>query len=103
MEVPDGTNPLVQAYRVRQAEKTSPHYGNRFALIEPVSGIPEAPFFTASESTQCQEKPYRFCRDFSQSEFRITSLRFIVPEIRGLSPKSLTIRRNSVIANYTFR
>lgn len=103
VEIPQGTNPLVQAYRVQQAEMKSPHSGNRFALIERVAEIPEAPFFTASESTQCRAKPYRFCRDFSQSEFRITSLRFMVPEVRGLSPKSLTIRRNSVIANYTFR
>ncbi len=103
VEIPEGRNPLVQAYRVKQAEKLSPHSGNSLSLIEHASELPEAPFFTASESAQCREKPYRFCRDFSQSEVRLTSLRFMVPEVRGLSPKSLTIRRNSVIANYTFR
>ena len=103
VQILEGHNPLVQAYLVKQAEKLAPASGNSLAVIEPVSGIPEAPFFTASESTQCREKPYRFCRDFAQSEFRLTSLRFMMPEVRGLAPKSLTIRRNSVIANYTFR
>ena len=103
VEISEGRNPLVQAYLVNQAEKQSPRSVNRLAAIEQISGPPEAPFFAASESTQCREKPYRFCRDLAQSEFRITSLRFMVPEIRGLSPKSLSIRRSSVVANYTFR
>jgi len=103
VQINEGHDLLVQTYRVKQAEKANPHAGNRFALIENVSGLPEEPFFNASESTQCRAKPYRFCRDFSQSEFRLTSLRFMVPEVRGLSPKSLSIRRNSVVANYTFR
>jgi hypothetical protein len=103
VHIPAGHNALVQAYRVKQVEKLHPHADNRVGLIEQASGLPEVPFFSASESTQCREKPYRFCRDFSQSEFRLTSLRFMVPDVRGLTPKSLTIRRNSVIANYTFR
>ncbi len=103
VQISVGQNPLVQAYRMKQAERVSSPSGNQFRLIENVSGLPEEPFFNASESTQCRAKPYRFCRDFSQSEFRLTSLRFLVPEVRGLSPKSLSIRRNSVVANYTFR
>ena len=103
VQISEGRNPLVQAYLVKQTEKMAPHSGNSLALIEPAAGPSEVPFFAASESTQCREKPYRFCRDLAQSEFRLTSLRFMVPEVRGLSPKSLTVRRNSVIANYTFR
>ena len=101
--LPEGRNPVVQKYLVTQVEKDSPQSGNRLATIEYASGLAAAPFFAASESTQCREKPYRFCRDLAQSEFRLTSLRFMVPEVPGLSPKSLSIRRNSVVANYTFR
>ncbi len=105
VEISEGRNPLLRTYMARQAEKlaSAAAAGNQMAMIEPVSGLPEAPFFTASESTQCREKANRFCRDFAHSEFRVTSLRFMVPEVAGLSPKSLTIRRNSVVANYTFR
>ena len=103
VQIPEGRSPLVQAYLVTQGEKLAPLSGNSLAAIEPATGLPQAPFFTASEPTQCREKAYRFCRDLAQSEFRLTSLRFMVPEVRGLTPKSLTVRRNSVIANYTFR
>lgn len=104
VDISEGRNPLVQAYMVKQEEKQAPpSSGNSLTMIERASGPPQAPFFTASEAAQCREKPYRFCRDFSQSEFRVTSLRFMVPEVPGLSPRSLTIRRNSIIANYTFR
>ncbi len=99
----DGRNLIVQPYLGKQAETLVPMSGNSLTSIEPAAGLRQAPFFTASESTQCREKPYRFCRDLAQTEFRLTSLRFMVPEVRGLAPKSLTIRRNSVIANYTFR
>lgn len=99
----DGRNAIVQPYLGKQAEKLVPMSDNSLTSIEPAAGLRQAPFFTASESTQCREKPYRFCRDLAQTEFRLTSLRFMVPEVPGLAPKSLTIRRNSVIANYTFR
>ena len=51
----------------------------------------------------CNEKTQPLCRDLAASEFQVTSLRFMLPEVRGLSPKSLNIRRNSVSATYTFR
>ncbi len=102
-EISEVRNPLLQAYMAREAERSGQHPDIRIAAIENVSGVPEAPFFSASESKQCREKPYRFCRDLSQSEFRLTSLQFMVPEVPGLKPKSLTFRHNSVIANYTFR
>lgn len=103
VEISEGRNRLLRSYLVKQVEQQSLSSGNNLATIENASGLPEAPFFTASELTQCREKTYRFCRDLTQSEFRMTSLRFMVPEVRGLSPKSLSIRRNSVVANYTFR
>lgn len=56
-----------------------------------------------AESSLCNEKKQPLCRDLAASEFQLTSLRFMLPEVRGLSPKSLNIRRNSVSATYTFR
>jgi len=56
-----------------------------------------------SDSSICNEKRQPLCRDLAASEFQLTSLRFMLPEVRGLSPKSLNIRRNSVSATYTFR
>lgn len=55
------------------------------------------------DAPRCGEKVQPFCRDLAASEFQMTSLRFMLPEVRGLSPKSLNIRRNSVSATYTFR
>ena len=56
-----------------------------------------------SDSPLCNEKKQPLCRDLAASEFQLTSLRFVLPEVRGLSPKSLNIRRNSISATYTFR
>ncbi len=56
-----------------------------------------------SESSMCNEKKQPLCRDLAASEFHMTSLRFMPPEVRGLSPKSLNVRRNLVSATYTFR
>lgn len=56
-----------------------------------------------ADSPLCNEKKQPLCRDLAASEFQVVSLRFMLPEVRGLSPKSLNIRRNSVTANYTFR
>ena len=56
-----------------------------------------------SDSSICNEKRQPLCRDLAASEFHFTSLRFVLPEVRGLSPKSLNVRRNSVSVTYTFR
>lgn len=61
------------------------------------------PFFEEAETVRCRETPQRFCRDFAKTEFQVTSLHFMVPPVPGLAPRSLTFRRNTVIANYTFR
>ena len=55
------------------------------------------------DTSICNEKTQPLCRDLAASEFQVTSLRFMLPEVRGLSPKSLNVRRNSVSATYTFR
>ncbi|GEM_PF-6989106 len=101
--VSEGRNPLVQTSLGERSGWLVLSPGDGLVLIEPPSGIPREPFFAVSEATQCREKPYRFCSDLSKSEFRLTSLRFMVPEVPGLKTKSLTIRRNSVVVNYTFR
>ena len=64
--------------------------------------VPE-PFFEEAQSIRCRTSPLKFCRDFSKTEVQITSLRFMVPAVPGLAPKSLTFRHNTVIANYTFK
>ena len=66
-------------------------------------GINVASAIDAAESSVCTEKKQPLCRDLAKSEFQLTSLHFMLPEVRGLSPKSLNIRRNSVSATYTFR
>ena len=66
-------------------------------------GIKAATFNDESDSSICNQKRQPLCRDLAASEFQLTSLRFMLPEVRGLSPKSLNIRRNSVSATYTFR
>ena len=70
---------------VRQAEKLSSVVlaGNNVAMIEAASGMPAAPFFTKREVRRFLNKAYRFCRNLTQSEFRVTSLRFMVPEVSG--------------------
>lgn len=55
------------------------------------------------DTPRCSEKMQPLCRDLATSEFQITALRFMLPEVRGLSPKRLNIRRNSISASYTFR
>ncbi len=66
-------------------------------------GINVAVPIDATDSARCNEKKQPLCRDLARSEFQVTSLRFMLPEVRGLSPKSLNIRHNSVSATYTFR
>ena len=56
-----------------------------------------------ADASLCNDKKQPLCRDLAVSEFQVISLRFVLPEVRGLSPKSLNIRRNSVSATYTFR
>ena len=68
-----------------------------------VGGVVPEPFFEQAESIRCRAAPQRFCRDFSKTEVQVTSLRFMVPPVPGLTPKSLTFRHNAVIANYTFK
>jgi hypothetical protein len=68
-----------------------------------VDAIAPEPFFEEAESIRCRTSPLKFCRDFSKTEVQITSLRFMVPPVPGLAPKSLTFRHNTVIANYTFK
>ena len=70
---------------VRQAEEQSSvaFAGNNVAMIGRASGLPEVPLFTAGDATRCLDEAYRFCRDLTQSEFRVTSLRFMVPEVSG--------------------
>ncbi len=51
----------------------------------------------------CDRKTHPLCRDLAAPEFQATSLRFMLPEVRGLSPKSLSIRRNIISTTYTFR
>jgi len=68
-----------------------------------VDGVAPEPFFDQAEPTGCGASPQRFCRDFSKTEVQITSLRFMVPPIPRLAPRSLTFRHNAVIANYTFK
>ena len=63
----------------------------------------KAALVESSDSSICNEKKQPLCRDLAASEFQFTSLRFMLPEVRGLSPKSLNVRRNSVSATYTFR
>jgi len=71
--------------------------------FHPLNGAVPAPFFEEAELIRCREVQPKICRDLARAEFQLTSLRFMVPEVPGLAPKSLTIRRNSVVANYTFR
>jgi hypothetical protein len=68
-----------------------------------IDAVPPEPFFEEAESIRCRTSPLKFCRDFSKTEIQITSLRFMVPPVPGLAPKSLTFRHNAVIANYTFK
>lgn len=76
---------------------------DRLRNFRPLDGVVPIPFFEEAESIRCREVQPKICRDLARAEFQLTSLRFMVPEVPGLAPKSLTIRRNSVIANYTFR
>lgn len=71
--------------------------GNAATSIRAAAAIDDA------DSSLCNEKKQPLCRDLAASEFQVISLRFVLPEVRGLSPKSLNIRRNSVSATYTFR
>jgi len=68
-----------------------------------VDGVVPEPFFEETESVRCRASPQRFCRDLTKTEIQITSLRFMVPPVPGLTPKSLTFRHNAVIVNYTFK
>ncbi len=79
------------------------HDGNSLRNFRPLEGVVPAPFFEEPGSIRCRELSPKICRDLATTEFQLTSLRFMVPEVPGLAAKSLTIRRNSVIANYTFR
>ena len=63
----------------------------------------KAALVESSDSSICNEKKQPLCRDLAASEFQFASLRFMLPEVRGLSPKSLNVRRNSVSATYPFR
>ena len=76
---------------------------DRLKNFHQLEGVVPIPFFEEAESIRCREVQPKICRDLARAEFQLTSLRFMVPEVPGLAPKSLTIRRNSVIANYTFR
>lgn len=82
---------------VTAQEKVTLQY---FRVVDAV--VPE-PFFEEAQSIRCRTSPLKFCRDFSKTEVQITSLRFMVPAVPGLAPKSLTFRHNTVIANYTFK
>lgn len=96
------TEPLFTTTRpmkldVTAQEKVTLKYFRAF------DGVAPEPFFEEAESIRCRASPQRFCRDFSKTELRITSLWFMVPPVPGLIPKSLTFRHNAVIANYTFK
>lgn len=71
--------------------------------FHPLEGNVPPPFFEAAESIRCREVQPKICRDLARTEIQLTSMRFMVPEVPGLQAKSLTFRRNTVIANYTFR
>lgn len=45
-----------------------------------------------ADTSLCNDKKQPLCRDLAASEFQVISLRFVLPEVRGLSPKSLNIR-----------
>lgn len=90
--------PARQINIVRAAQDS-----NTLKNFRPLEGVVPAPFFEEPGSIRCRELPPKICRDLAKTEFQLTSLRFMVPEVPGLAAKSLTIRRNSVIANYTFR
>lgn len=64
------------------------------AAAMPVDGAPADP---------CTGKRQAFCRDLAATELRITSLYFMLPEVPGLTPQRLNIRRNSVSVTYSFR
>lgn len=74
-----------------------------FSTNNAAIGIKAATVADESDSSICNEKRQPLCRDLAASEFQLTSLRFMLPEVRGLTAKSLNIRRNSVSATYTFR
>jgi hypothetical protein len=73
------------------------------ASINGAMGIKAAVWFDDTDSSPCNERKQPLCRDLATSEFQVVSLRFMLPDVRGLSAKSLNIRRNSVSATYTFR
>ena len=56
-----------------------------------------------SDLSICDEKKQPLCRHLAASGLQLTSHRFMLPEVCGLSPKSLNIQRNSVSASYSFR
>lgn len=95
---PNTTIPARQINIVRVAQDS-----NTLRNFRPLEGVVPGPFFEEPGSIRCRELPPKICRDLAKTEFQLTSLRFMVPEVPGLAAKSLTIRRNSVIANYTFR
>jgi len=76
---------------------------DRLKNFHQLDGVVPIPFFEEAASIRCREVQPKICNDLARAEFQLTSLRFMVPPVPGLAPRSLTIRRNSVIANYTFR
>ena len=82
---------------------TRPKNLGGFSTNNAAIGIKAATVADESDSSICNEKRQPLCRDLAASEFQLTSLRFMLPEVRGLTAKSLNIRRNSVSATYTFR
>lgn len=95
---PDAAIPAKRINIARVAQE-----GDTLKKFRPLEGVVPAQFFEEPGSIRCRELPPKICRDLTKTEFELTSLRFMVPEVPGLSAKSLTIRRHSVIANYTFR
>ena len=51
----------------------------------------------------CTNRFQGFCRDLSAAEFDLKSMKTLLPEIAGLTPQRLSLRRNRVSVTYTFR
>lgn len=76
---------------------------NRLKSYRDARGVAAGAPIDDGEAVRCVGKRQAFCRDLAETELRVTSLYFLLPEVRGLSPQRLNIRRNSVSATYSFR
>ena len=77
--------------------------GNRLKSERDTRELAAATPVDDAQADPCTGKRQAFCRDLAATELRITSLYFLLPEVRGLTPQRLNIRRNSVSVTYSFR